>query len=87
MPGTKLGLGEREAMALAAELHAILIVDDGLARAAEMQANGPRVAEPLVHASTAPQMFPIRNTDDDRDSGGEPGGKATHDHQPSWRAA
>jgi predicted nucleic acid-binding protein len=82
VPATKLGLGEREAMALAAELHAILIVDDGLARAAalamgititgtlgvlrrakyagllvavrpildEMQANGLRVAEPLVHA-------------------------------------
>ena len=82
VPTSKLGLGEREGMGLAAELHALLIVDDGLARAAalamgititgtlgilrrakhegllgavgpildRMQANGLRVAEPLVHA-------------------------------------
>ena len=36
VPAGKLGLGEREAIALAAELHAILIVDDGLARAAAL---------------------------------------------------
>ena len=36
VPTSKLGLGEREAMGLAAELHALLIVDDGLARAAAL---------------------------------------------------
>lgn len=34
VPASKLGLGEREAIGLAAELHAVLIVDDGAARAA-----------------------------------------------------
>lgn len=82
VPTTKLGLGEREAIGLALELEAMLIVDDGLARAAaiatglritgtlgvlrrakrhgligavrpivdQMQANGLRIAEPLVRA-------------------------------------
>jgi uncharacterized protein len=36
VPTTKLGLGEREAMALAMELQAMLIVDDGMARAAAL---------------------------------------------------
>ena len=36
VPPSTLGLGEREAMGLAAELHAVLVVDDGGARAAAL---------------------------------------------------
>lgn len=46
VPQSRLGLGEREAMGLAAELSAVLIVDDGAARA-EAVALGVRITGTL----------------------------------------
>lgn len=46
VPASRLGLGEREALGLAAELSAVLVVDDGAARA-EALALGVRITGTL----------------------------------------
>ncbi|MBI1944636.1 MAG: DUF3368 domain-containing protein [Deltaproteobacteria bacterium] len=46
VPASRLGLGEREAMGLAAELSAVLVVDDGAARV-EAVALGVRITGTL----------------------------------------